>query len=112
MLTKIVSFGYKHPLPPLQLSGYAVVDIRHMFENPHKIPRLRGLNGKDQDVKNHIIAGKDFVAMYMHVLQRITAPGIHTAYIGCVGGKHRSVFLAEELAAELKIAVEHRDLNK
>jgi RNase adapter protein RapZ len=110
-LQKIVSFGFRHEWPPVESPGTVVVDVRTMFRNPYHNKALRKLRGTDKPVQDEIMSMPNFVALYEHLKQRITVPGTVTAYIGCTGGHHRSVFLAQKLGADLGVAVEHRDIN-
>jgi UPF0042 nucleotide-binding protein len=114
MLKKIVSFGFRHgDTPDRVASGSVVVDVRRMFKNPYFQPALRDKRGTDPEVGEFIVSETpSFGAKYAYVRDRITAPGIEVAYIGCLGGKHRSVYLAERLGAELRVEVEHRDIAK
>lgn len=112
-LQKIVSFGYKYLDAPEEFTpGVVIVDVRPLFQNPHRYPHLRTKNGQDPAVQAVIVDSPNFVAKYHYVKTQVTVPGTRVAYIGCHGGKHRSVFLAEKLGAELGIPVEHRDLTR
>ena len=116
------SFGYKFGLP---LDADWVVDSR-MIRNPFWDPSLRPMTGLDPEVRSYVL--EDPVARElvhrMRDLLRWSAGAyvdhgrhyIHVA-IGCTGGRHRSVVLAEGLAAELRsddvrVAVRHRDVEK
>ena len=112
-LKKIVSFGFKHPEPPDQTApGVVVVDVRSLFRNPHRDRSLRYKLGTDPAVQAEIQKTPEFGAKYRYVQAQVTAPGTEVAYIGCTGGHHRSVYLAERLAKELGVSVEHRDIEK
>jgi len=112
-LQKIVSFGFRHNGGgPSVVPGVVVVDVRGMFRNPFHDKTLRHLRGTDKAVQEDILQTPDFAAKYKHIRERITVPGTETAYIGCTGGHHRSVFLAELLGKELGVPVEHRDVDK
>jgi UPF0042 nucleotide-binding protein len=104
-----VSFGYKHGVPPKH-TDHVVVDVRRMFRNPYVDSRLRVQSGLDREVQAYIESTPNFMPLYEYVKEQVTVPGVRVAYIGCIGGKHRSVFLAERLAKELGVKVEHRDL--
>jgi UPF0042 nucleotide-binding protein len=110
VLDKIVSFGFKHGAPPKH-TDHVVVDVRRLFRNPYVDVRLRQRDGLDRDVQEYIKSTPNFDPLYQHLKQQVTVPGIRVAYIGCIGGKHRSVFLAERLAKDLGVQVEHRDLT-
>jgi UPF0042 nucleotide-binding protein len=110
MLKKITSFGMKHGLPDPQ--PYTVtIDIRRMFRNPYRDKTLRYLSGLDERVVLDVMGSENFSQMIEHIRQQITAPGVERAYIGCTGGKHRSVAVAELLGKELGVLVTHRDIN-
>ena len=112
-LKKIVSFGFKHPDPPDEFApGAVVVDVRPLFRNPYRDRRLRDRTGLDAAVQADVEKTPEFQAKYRYVQQQVTSPGAEVAYIGCHGGKHRSVFLAQKLAQELGVLVEHRDIDR
>ena len=111
-LKKIISFGYKHEWPPVPEPGVVIVDVRQEFRNPFHNKRLRYKRGVDIDVQDDIRKTPNFDAKVQFVKDQITQPGTDVAYIGCHGGHHRSVFLAELLAKDLGVAVEHRDIQK
>lgn len=110
MLKKIVSFGYKRAEPPHNVR-IAVVDVRQLFRNPYGDRTLRHLTGKDPEVQKEVLRTPNFAAKYQHIKEFVSAPGMDEAWIGCHGGRHRSVYLAERLGAELGVPVEHRDLE-
>jgi RNase adaptor protein for sRNA GlmZ degradation len=92
--------------------GVMVVDVRHLFRNPYRDRALRHQNGTDAAVQADIQNTPEFQAKYDYVKQQITAPGTEIAFVGCTGGTHRSVYVAERLGRELGVPVEHRDLNR
>jgi UPF0042 nucleotide-binding protein len=113
MLKKIVSFGFRHEGGgPNVVAGTVVVDVRKQFRNPYRDKTLRYKLGTDPEVQKDIMKTPEFRAKYQHLKEKITVPGTEVAYIGCSGGHHRSVFLAERLGKELGVAVEHRDIDK
>jgi RNase adapter protein RapZ len=116
----IISFGYKYGLP---VDADLVADCRFL-PNPHWVAELRAMSGLDAPVRDYVLgqpAAKAFVDAYLSVLD-VSLPGFEregkrhvTLAIGCTGGKHRSVAVAQELAARLSgrdVAVSHRDLGR
>ena len=118
----IVSFGYKYGLP---VDADLVVDCRFL-PNPHWIPELAPMTGLDAPVRDYVLSqpgAQEFLKAYFAALQVALAgderEGKHfvTLAVGCTGGKHRSVAIAEYLAAELNdegadVQVTHRDLGR
>ncbi|WP_026410839.1 RNase adapter RapZ [Actinomadura oligospora] len=118
----VVSFGYKYGLP---VDADLVVDCRFL-PNPHWVPELRPKTGRDADVRDYVLAqpgAKQFLDAYTEVLRLLTTgyerEGKHyvTLAVGCTGGKHRSVAMAEQIAARLRdegveVQVAHRDLGR
>jgi len=111
-LQKIVSFGFKHDDDPDDAPGVVVIDVRRLFRNPHRDRSLRYKTGLDPAVQADVRKTPEFHAKYRHVRDQVMSPGVEVAYIGCTGGHHRSVFLAQKLAEELGVLVEHRDVDK
>jgi UPF0042 nucleotide-binding protein len=116
----IVSFGYKYGLP---VDADLVADCRFL-PNPHWVPDLRPLTGLDEPVRDYVLgqpAAAAFLDAYLAVLG-VSLAGFEregkryvTLAIGCTGGKHRSVAMAEQLAARLAgrdVTVSHRDLGR
>ncbi len=113
------SFGFKHGLP---LDADLVFDVR-CLPNPHYAEALRPLTGKDQAVVNFLEAEPEVIRMREDIRRFVTdwLPAYirdHRSYltvaIGCTGGQHRSVYLAEWLARhfadEARVLVRHRTL--
>jgi UPF0042 nucleotide-binding protein len=102
----VLSFGYKYGIP---VDSDLVLDCR-FIPNPHWIPELRPLNGLDKPVSEKVLGSEgvgDFVTSYVNVVRKMI-PGYFregkkyvTIAIGCTGGKHRSVAIAEEIARQL-----------
>jgi UPF0042 nucleotide-binding protein len=111
-LKKIISFGFRHEWPPEAAPGVVIVDVRQLFKNPHHNRKLRYLRGTDLAVQEDIRQTRNFWAKYAHLKERVSSPGTEVAFIGCTGGKHRSVYLAVELGRELGVPVEHRDIDR
>ena len=117
-----MSFGFKYGLP---VDADLVVDVRFL-PNPYWIPELREQTGCDQEVKDYVLSQDDaaaFLDQYAAIL-RIIGAGYRreskrylTLAVGCTGGKHRSVVMAQELAQRLEAdgvqtTVAHRDLGR
>ena len=117
------SFGYKHGLP---LDADVVFDVR-CLPNPHYEPQLRSLTGRDAAVVGFLEAQPDVERMYRDILRFVAdwlpayirdSRSYLTVAIGCTGGQHRSVYLAERLArhfgelapAPSQVLVRHRAL--
>jgi UPF0042 nucleotide-binding protein len=118
----VLSFGFKYGLP---LDADLVVDARFL-PNPHWIPELRPHSGRDPDVRDYVLGQDDageFLDRYTKVLE-LLIPGYRregkrylTLAVGCTGGKHRSVAIAEELTNKLRdirlsAHASHRDLGR
>lgn len=112
------SFGYKHGVPP---DADFVFDVR-CLPNPHWDPALRPLTGRDRQVCDFLdqtgAAGElvgDVVAFLEKWIPRFEADNRSylTVAVGCTGGRHRSVYIAEKLAAHFgrmrRVAATHRD---
>lgn len=118
---RLVSFGFKHGLP---LEADMVLDARFL-PNPHYVPDLKPLTGKDPAVRGFLQGHGSFNAFLAKVedwirwswpLVREEARAYHTIAIGCTGGQHRSValveLLAERLGGEIQaLVVVHRELR-
>jgi UPF0042 nucleotide-binding protein len=118
----VVSFGYKHGLP---LDVDVVFDCRFL-PNPHWVDRLRPLTGTDANVREYVLRQPlsheflqqtdDLLAMLLPAFQQ-QGKSYLSVGIGCTGGRHRSVVMAEELAQRLRrhgvhTAVRHRDIER
>jgi UPF0042 nucleotide-binding protein len=122
MQTTLLSFGYKHGLP---LDADLVFDCRFL-PNPHWVDELRPLTGLDEPVRGYVLgqpAAEVFLAnldtMLDQLLPAYVAEGkaYLTIALGCTGGRHRSVAMAEEVARRLRergvrVGVLHRDVDK
>lgn len=118
----VLSFGFKYGLP---VDADMVADCRFL-PNPHWIAELAPRNGLDQSVKDYVLGqpgSEEFIRSYLDVLHMTLSgyerSGKHfmTVAVGCTGGKHRSVVIAEELASRLAgpwpgVQVAHRDLGR
>ncbi|MDH5535107.1 MAG: RNase adapter RapZ [Betaproteobacteria bacterium] len=113
------SFGYKNGVP---LDADLVFDVR-CLPNPHYDPRLRPLTGKDAVVIEFLRAQPNsgemledirrFIARWLPAFERDNR-SYFTVAIGCTGGRHRSVYVVEALAAQFRqtnqVLVRHREL--
>ena len=118
----VMSFGFKYGLP---LDADIVMDVRFL-PNPFYLPELKHLTGNDQAVQDYVMQTSEAQAFYRHFLALLitTLPGYIkegksslTIAIGCTGGLHRSVTMANRLSAVLKevgyqAGVHHRDIEK
>jgi UPF0042 nucleotide-binding protein len=118
----IVSFGFKYGLP---VDADMVADCRFL-PNPHWVPELAPLTGRDQPVIDYVLGqpgAADFLDAFGQAVQIALAgydkSGRHYVLlaVGCTGGKHRSVAMADALAERLSpawpgIQVTHRDLGR
>lgn len=115
----IESFGFKNGI---LLEADLVFDVR-FIENPYYIEELKELNGTDEKIKNFVFSFEDsniFVEKIINLLEFLIPKYIKegksmlTIGIGCTGGKHRSVCIAQKLYEQLKIKyltvhISHRD---
>ena len=121
MTLTLSSFGFARGMPPL---ADLVFDMRFL-DNPHWVPGLRDLTGRDEAVGAHIEKDPAFADAFARIrdllltlLPRYHAQGksyVHVAF-GCTGGRHRSVYTAESMAQALREngfspTVRHRNLG-
>lgn len=118
----VMSFGFKYGLP---MDADFVGDLRWL-PNPFWVPELRELNGRDSAVNDFVVdqeGAEIFLEMFARVIDLATEGYLRegkrfaTIALGCTGGKHRSVAIAEHLGARLihrriEAAVVHRDLGR
>ncbi|MDR1052279.1 MAG: RNase adapter RapZ [Endomicrobium sp.] len=116
----IISFGYKYGLPN---DSDIVYDVR-FITNPNYVHKLKNKNGIDESVRKYIekqSVFNDFFVTFSKLIETTISGYINegksylTIAIGCTGGKHRSVCVAEKLAVFLKykkykIKLNHRDI--
>lgn len=113
----ITSFGYKNGAPKAsEDQNTRIVDIRKTIRNPWSDERLRSLTGLDVAVRKFINACPKTSSAIVQLLW-LPYSGVSQVYIGCTGGRHRSVAFAEMLAEEyrskgLTVNVIHRDLKQ
>ncbi|GKT02832.1 RNase adapter RapZ [Furfurilactobacillus sp. WILCCON 0119] len=118
---EVLSFGYKYGLP---IDADVVMDVRFL-PNPYYIDTLKNLTGKDQAVADYVMKQPATESFYTHFLEllQLIMPGYEregksslTVAIGCTGGQHRSVAIAErlshDLAADYRVNISHRDIDK
>ncbi|OKI52093.1 RNase adapter RapZ [Micromonospora sp. CB01531] len=118
----VLSFGFKYGLPP---DADFVMDARFL-PNPYWVSELREHTGREEAVSAYVLGqegAEAFVTGYADLVNATTA-GFEregkrylTVAVGCTGGKHRSVAIAEELAARLRQSgiaahAQHRDLGR
>ena len=122
METSVVSFGFKNGLP---LEADLVFDARFL-PNPHWIDALRAHSGLDEDVRDYVMSSPEAVEFLQRIDELVAfllpyyareGKSYVSVAIGCTGGRHRSVVLAEELATRLRAegfapTVHHRDVNR
>ena len=102
----VLSFGYKFGLP---VDADLVMDCR-FIPNPHWNPELRAMNGLDKQVSEAVLSAEsvsEFLERYLALFNSLGQGYLRegkkyiTLAIGCTGGKHRSVAVAEELASRI-----------
>jgi UPF0042 nucleotide-binding protein len=123
MTIQLISFGYKFGIP---LEADLVFDTR-FIQNPYYVPELREHSGLTETVRTFVLAqpGADEYIGLIERLLEFSIPAFAaegksrlTIGIGCTGGRHRSVVLAEELAGRLReaghkpVEVLHRELER
>jgi UPF0042 nucleotide-binding protein len=118
----VVSFGYKHGVP---------IDVDMVFDgrflpNPHWVDELRPLTGRDEPVRDYVLGqpeARDFLDRLDHLFELLVPAFVREGKsylriaVGCTGGRHRSVVIAEELARSLRDhgldpTVLHRDVDR
>jgi UPF0042 nucleotide-binding protein len=119
----VLSFGYKYGIPT---DADLVADARFL-PNPFWVPELRPHTGQDPEVRDHVLeqdGAREFLERYAAAVAPVLAGYQRenkrhaTIAIGCTGGKHRSVAIAEEFATLLQglpgvaVNVRHRDLGR
>ncbi|MDK8473917.1 MULTISPECIES: RNase adapter RapZ [unclassified Corynebacterium] len=119
----VESFGFKNGSPR---DADIVVDVRFL-PNPYWIPELRGCRGTDAPVADYVLSQPaaqkfvdNFVAMFSTMLEGYRHEGKNfiTVGVGCTGGHHRSVAVAEDIAKRLRtndnldVSILHRDIAR
>lgn len=122
MRVRVISFGFKYGLP---VDADLVFDLRFL-PNPHHVPDLKPLTGRDPPVAEYVMRAPETQAlladlrqMLGHWLPQYEAEGkaYLTIAVGCTGGRHRSVAIAEELGRTFReqqreVSVAHRDVSR
>lgn len=122
MQVLVLSFGFKHGVP---LDVDNVLDVRFL-PNPYWVEGLRPLTGLDEPVRQYVLGqteAKEFLERAQHLFEFLVPAYIRegksylTIAIGCTGGRHRSVVLAEEIARRLRQlgynpSTIHRDVER
>ena len=117
-----MSFGFKYGIP---VDADLVADLRFL-PNPYWDADLKDLNGLDEAVNDYVVASgqaQDFLTKYAELIDLVEDGYLRegkrfvTIAMGCTGGKHRSVAMAENLSARLvksgvEVRVVHRDLGR
>jgi RNase adapter protein RapZ len=118
----VVSFGFKYGLP---VDADMVADCRFL-PNPHWVAGLAPLTGQDREVRDYVLGQPGtgaFLDAYVEAVRVMlggyegSSKHIVMLAVGCTGGKHRSVVIAEEIAARIAgtwpaVQVVHRDLGR
>lgn len=118
----VVSFGFKYGIP---IDADYLADMRFL-PNPHWVPELRALTGRDPQVAEYVLSqpgAEEFLSGYLPVLTGVAEGYLREGKrfmrvaIGCTGGKHRSVAMAEAIAERLALEgydtrAMHRDLGR
>jgi len=114
------SFGFKHGTPA---STDFMFDVR-CLPNPHWEPELRQFDGREEPIVHFLESAEDVEDMFLHIrdflirwlpLFEAENRAYLTVSIGCTGGRHRSVYLSERLAAHFSeardnVSIRHREL--
>jgi UPF0042 nucleotide-binding protein len=121
MRINILSFGFKYGTPH---DASLIMDVRFLA-NPYFVPELKDFNGKSQEIKNYVLNNDEarrFTKKYLDLLDYLIplyekeGKAYLTIAVGCTGGRHRSVTIAETLFEHIKkpgrqIIVTHRDID-
>lgn len=127
MTVTFLSFGYKLGLP---MEADIVMDVRFL-PNPNYEPSLRPLDGRNPRVRRYVLhsngQGRGFLSEWIRLLKRLLPRYVRegksylTVAVGCTGGRHRSVAVAEEMARAFRkirglrgveFRLKHRDLGR
>ena len=122
MRISVISFGFKYGIP---LDTDLLIDVR-FIPNPYFIPELKKLDGKDERVRQFVKKWQEtdsFLNKYFSLLEYLLplyekeGKSYLTVSVGCTGGRHRSVTIAEEIFDHLKrqrkeMTIIHRDIDR
>lgn len=122
MKISIVSFGYKNGLPQ---NADLVIDVRFL-NNPFFIPDLKPKSGRDADVRHYVTNNSEariFLKKYLELLDYLIPLYINegksylTVAVGCTGGRHRSVAIADIIYEHIdrqyqRVFITHRDIDR
>jgi UPF0042 nucleotide-binding protein len=122
LMITVLSFGFKYGIPG---DSDLVFDVRFM-PNPFYLPELKKLTGLDAQVRDYVClseAGKAFMEKWFDMIAFLVPNYVNEGKnhlvisVGCTGGKHRSVALAEALrqflqSQGLTVSISHRDIDK
>ena len=122
LIAHVVSFGFRYGLPA---DADLVFDVRFL-PNPHYVPDLQPMTGLDDRVREYVLrwpSARRLLEQLQELLDFLLPQYINegktqlTVAVGCTGGQHRSVVIAEALAAHLRnqghrVLVEHRDVER
>jgi len=121
MKINILSFGFKYGIPH---DADLIMDVRFLL-NPYFVPELKNLDGKNETVKNYVLNNDEarrFLKKYLDLLDYLIpmyekeSKAYLTIAVGCTGGRHRSVTIAEAVFEHIKktdmqIIITHRDID-
>jgi len=121
MRIQVTSFGFKHGIPP---DTDIIMDVR-FIANPFFVPHLKAQNGRDEAVQQFVLnnpVAREFIDKFQDLLNFLVplyekeGKAYLTIAIGCTGGQHRSVVIAEAIYENIKrpgrpINMTHRDIN-
>ncbi len=121
MRIQVVSFGFKHGIPP---DTDIIMDVRFLA-NPFFVPALKHKNGRDAAVQHFVLnnaATREFLSKFQDLLDFLVplyekeGKAYLTIAIGCTGGQHRSIVIAETLYTHIKrpgrpVNITHRDID-
>jgi UPF0042 nucleotide-binding protein len=117
-----MSFGFRYGLPP---EADIVLDVRFL-PNPYFIEELKHLNGEDEKIQEYVMGWQesqtflqkmlDMMAFLIPLYEKEGKSSLNVA-LGCTGGKHRSVVMANRLASYFSsenylVSVTHRDIHR